>query len=94
MVVAQAFHWFANAATVREIARVLKPGGTLALVWNKSDLDDPLMRAIHECLEPHRRDSPDFDNTPWREPFEEPNAPLRLVDASRSRGTNRSPWGT
>jgi SAM-dependent methyltransferase len=79
VVVAQAFHWFATAETVREIARVLKPKGTLALVWNKRDLQDPLMRAIHDCLDPYRKDSPDFENTPWREPFEAPDAPLRLV---------------
>jgi SAM-dependent methyltransferase len=79
VVVAQAFHWFATPAAVREIARVLKPKGALALVWNKRDLQDPLMRAIHDCLDPYRGDSPDFENTPWREPFEAPDAPLRLV---------------
>ena len=79
VVVAQAFHWFANEAAVREIARVLKPKGVLALVWNKRDLQDPLMRAIHDCLDPYRNNSPEFENTPWREPFEAPDAPLRLV---------------
>ena len=35
--VAQAFHWFANAAAVAELHRVLRPGGRLCLVWNTRD---------------------------------------------------------
>jgi len=34
---AQAFHWFANDQAVAELARVLRPGGVLALVWNDGD---------------------------------------------------------
>ena len=39
--VAQAIHWFANDLAVAEIARVLKPGGVLAVVRNEVDDDAP-----------------------------------------------------
>lgn len=46
----QAFHWFANAVAVGEIARVLRPGGVLALLWNRSDEPSPLPDAYRQRL--------------------------------------------
>lgn len=47
---AQAFHWFNEAATLREWRRILKPGGTTALIWNYHDETDPFVAAYLEVV--------------------------------------------
>jgi SAM-dependent methyltransferase len=64
--VGQAFHWFDPERAASEIARVLRPGGALALVWNIRDLSDPLQKRINELLLPVRRDTPSEHEQPWR----------------------------
>lgn len=40
VIIAQAFHWFATPEALKEISRVLAPGGKLALIWNHEDTDE------------------------------------------------------
>jgi SAM-dependent methyltransferase len=48
VVVGQAFHWFDAARAFPEIARVLKPGGVLAAMWNGDDLRVPWVAGLAE----------------------------------------------
>lgn len=50
VVVAQAFHWFDHEVAIPEIARVLKPGGHVALVWNSRDERIPWVRRMGAIL--------------------------------------------
>ncbi|MEA2448380.1 MAG: hypothetical protein QOG63_312 [Thermoleophilaceae bacterium] len=65
--VGQAFHWFANDTALAEIQRVLKPGGRLALVWNRRDLSDPGQLALDRILDRWEGDTPRHRHDAWRE---------------------------
>lgn len=57
VVVAQAFHWFDHEAALPEIARVLKPGGHVALVWNFFDQRIPWVRRLVKVVGEHSASS-------------------------------------
>jgi SAM-dependent methyltransferase len=55
---AQAFHWFQPAKARAEFARILAPGGSVALLWNQRK-DTPFNRAYEAMLD---RYAPDYAN--------------------------------
>ena len=70
VVCAQAFHWFANQATLSEIHRVLRPGGRLGLIWNVRDETVDWVAAITGIITPYEGDAPRHYTGRWRQPFE------------------------
>ena len=50
VVAGQAFHWFEPGAARQEFARVLRPGGAVALLWNERKLDATPFLADYERL--------------------------------------------
>jgi SAM-dependent methyltransferase len=51
VVAAQSFHWFDHDVALPEIARVLRPGGYLALTWNNRDAKIPWVRKLGRILD-------------------------------------------
>jgi SAM-dependent methyltransferase len=95
VVVGQAWHWFDPVLAVPEVARVLKPGGWLGLIWNIRDRRDSWMDAL-SALEPdHDNSEADSEDPrvgapfgpverfdlPWRQS----TTPAALIDLLASR---------
>jgi SAM-dependent methyltransferase len=73
-VVAQAFHWFDATAALRELHRVIPPGGRLGLVWNVRDEESSsFWAALTELMAPYRGDAPAHRGFVWRRAFERAN---------------------
>ncbi|MBV9794832.1 MAG: class I SAM-dependent methyltransferase [Actinobacteria bacterium] len=48
---AQAWHWVTPDRAAPEVARVLRPGGTLGLVWNERDDREPWVTALNRIVD-------------------------------------------
>ena len=93
--VAAAYHWFDEETAVPELARVLRPGGVLAMAWNVRDESVPWVRRMSRLIG-HDADLPDptgrlglsglFGPVEWAQfrLFQHVDKP-RLLDLVRSR---------
>lgn len=52
VVCGQSFHWFDHDRALAEIARVLRPGGIVALAWNTYDEGVPWVRRLKKLISP------------------------------------------
>ena len=63
--VAQAFHWFDAPAALTEIARVLRPGGALVLLWNERDEATPWVAEMSRLIRWHERTVSRYQHVDW-----------------------------
>jgi SAM-dependent methyltransferase len=70
VIAAQAYHWFDPETATAEVARVLRPGGVVALVWNRRDEGVAWMRELSGILDTRSGDAPRYRNGTWRRGFD------------------------
>ena len=64
---AQAFHWFDFDGAVAELARVLRPGGRLGLVWNARDRSREWVDLVWAVMDRVEKRAPWRDHENWRD---------------------------
>jgi SAM-dependent methyltransferase len=63
--VAQAFHWFDADRAFGELARVLRPGGRVGLIWNMRDRSVPWVDTLWGVMDRVEKKAPWRDHERW-----------------------------
>lgn len=63
--VAQAFHWFDAPVALAEVARVLRPGGRLTILWNERDERTPWVAEMSRLIRWHERTVSRYQHVDW-----------------------------
>jgi ubiquinone/menaquinone biosynthesis C-methylase UbiE len=89
--VAEAFHWFDLERAPAEIARVLRPGGHLAVLFNDLDGEESgWMKELFEVVTAHRLPGPQMPHAvPWREALEAQFGELADEEGRHEHSTDR-----
>lgn len=69
VVCAHSFHWFATEEAMKEIHRVLKPGGRLGLIWNLRDASVDWVGQLAAIVSAEAGDNPRYYSGDWRKVF-------------------------
>ncbi|KAI7857292.1 S-adenosyl-L-methionine-dependent methyltransferase, partial [Circinella umbellata] len=74
VIVAQAWHWFADLQSLREIYRILKPNGHFILIWNLESPRSRWVQGLRNIYERYESSAPQYRLGLWKQVFEDKEA--------------------
>ncbi len=92
--VASAFHWFDGPRALRELHRVLRSGGRLALLWNVRDDAEPWVARLSDIVNRREGRTPRYRKGEWRAAFDAAPGLFAAIDEAHVRHVHAlSPGG-